>query len=64
MIHINSAEYFSSRFCVLLWNQVIVINNQFPGPILEARTNDVVNVNIHNNLTEPFLMTWYFNLFL
>ncbi|CAK9178410.1 unnamed protein product [Ilex paraguariensis] len=38
--------------------QVIVINDQFPGPLLNTTTNDVVNINIHNNLTEPFLMTW------
>lgn len=38
--------------------QVIVINDQFPGPLLNATTNDVVTVNIHNNLTDPFLMTW------
>ncbi|KAH1065809.1 hypothetical protein J1N35_030796 [Gossypium stocksii] len=38
--------------------QVIGINGMFPGPMLYASTNDVVNVNIHNNLTEPFLMTW------
>ncbi|KAF8406586.1 hypothetical protein HHK36_008674 [Tetracentron sinense] len=37
--------------------QVIVINDQFPGPMLNTTTNDVVNVNIHNNLTEPFLIT-------
>ncbi|KAJ9165963.1 hypothetical protein P3X46_020773 [Hevea brasiliensis] len=38
--------------------QVIVINDQFPGPLLNATTNDVVNINIHNNLSDPFLMTW------
>ncbi|GAV56752.1 Cu-oxidase domain-containing protein/Cu-oxidase_2 domain-containing protein/Cu-oxidase_3 domain-containing protein, partial [Cephalotus follicularis] len=38
--------------------QVIVINGHFPGPLLNATTNDVVTVNIHNNLTDPFLMTW------
>ncbi|KAH6820276.1 SKU5 similar 18 [Perilla frutescens var. hirtella] len=38
--------------------KVIVINDQFPGPLLKATTNDVVNINIHNNISEPFLMTW------
>lgn len=38
--------------------QVIVINDMFPGPILKATAGDVVNVNIFNRLTEPFLMTW------
>ncbi|KAF8405378.1 hypothetical protein HHK36_010282 [Tetracentron sinense] len=37
---------------------VIMINDQFPGPMLNTTTNDVINVNIHNNLTEPFLITW------
>lgn len=38
--------------------QVIVINGMFPGPILTATADDVVNVNIFNHLNEPFLMTW------
>ncbi|KAJ0974264.1 hypothetical protein J5N97_016229 [Dioscorea zingiberensis] len=38
--------------------QVIMINNQFPGPLLNTTTNDNVFVNIHNQLSEPFLLTW------
>uniref|UniRef100_A0A1D1Y9N7 L-ascorbate oxidase n=1 Tax=Anthurium amnicola TaxID=1678845 RepID=A0A1D1Y9N7_9ARAE len=38
--------------------QVILINGQFPGPLLNATTNDVVHVNVHNTLSEPFLLTW------
>ncbi|XP_010271560.1 PREDICTED: monocopper oxidase-like protein SKU5 [Nelumbo nucifera] len=38
--------------------QVIVINDQFPGPVLNVTTNDVVNVNVLNKLTEPLLFTW------
>ncbi|KAK4600007.1 hypothetical protein RGQ29_009887 [Quercus rubra] len=38
--------------------QVIVINDQLPGPLLNVTTNNVVHINIHNNLTDPFLMTW------
>ncbi|XP_077246238.1 SKU5 similar 18 [Tasmannia lanceolata] len=38
--------------------QIIVINDQFPGPLLNATTNDIVNINVHNNITEPFLLTW------
>ncbi|CAK7346176.1 unnamed protein product [Dovyalis caffra] len=49
---------FSQRAPLALNKQVIVINDQFPGPLLNATTNDVLNINIHNNLTEPFLMTW------
>ncbi|CAA6664112.1 unnamed protein product [Spirodela intermedia] len=38
--------------------QVIGINGQFPGPILNVTTNWNVVVNVHNNLDEPFLVTW------
>jgi hypothetical protein len=55
-----SVQVFSFLFFFLFSiMQVIVINDQFPGPLLNATTNDVLNINVHNNLTEPFLMTWY-----
>ncbi|KAI5054678.1 hypothetical protein GOP47_0029823 [Adiantum capillus-veneris] len=38
--------------------QVILINNAFPGPIIETTTNNVVYVNVFNNLDEPLLFTW------
>ncbi|RWR91985.1 monocopper oxidase-like protein SKU5 [Cinnamomum micranthum f. kanehirae] len=38
--------------------QVITINDMFPGPLLNTTTNDMIHVNIFNNLDEPFLMTW------
>eukprot|EP01018_Ginkgo_biloba_P018744 Gb_28564 [translate_table: standard] len=38
--------------------QVIVINNQFPGPELDTVTNNIISVNVHNYLDEPFLITW------
>ncbi|XP_010444936.1 PREDICTED: L-ascorbate oxidase homolog [Camelina sativa] len=38
--------------------QVILINNQFPGPPIEAVTNNNVVVNLINKLDEPFLITW------
>lgn len=31
----------------------------FPGPLINATTNDVVSVNVFNNLDEPLLFTWY-----
>eukprot|EP01018_Ginkgo_biloba_P012418 Gb_27971 [translate_table: standard] len=37
---------------------VIAINGKFPGPLLNATTNDNIRVNILNSLDEPFLMTW------
>jgi len=39
--------------------QVIGINNQFPGPLLNVTTNQNVRVNVQNNLDEPLLITWY-----
>lgn len=39
--------------------QVITINGMFPGPLINATTNDVVHVNVFNNMDEPLLITWY-----
>ncbi|KAL0435225.1 UNVERIFIED_CONTAM: Monocopper oxidase-like protein SKU5 [Sesamum radiatum] len=41
-----------------LYFQVIGIEGQFPGPILNVTTNWNVVVNVKNNLDEPFLLTW------
>ncbi|GAB4855929.1 L-ascorbate oxidase [Ancistrocladus abbreviatus] len=38
--------------------QVILINNQFPGPNLNTTTNNNIVVNVFNNLDEPLLFTW------
>lgn len=38
--------------------QGILINGQFPGPQIEAVTNDNLIINIQNSLTEPFLISW------
>ncbi|CAK9171245.1 unnamed protein product [Ilex paraguariensis] len=38
--------------------QVIGIDGQFPGPILNVTTNWNVVVNVHNTLDEPLLLTW------
>lgn len=37
---------------------VILINGQFPGPRLDAVTNDNLIINVINKLDEPFLLTW------
>ncbi|KAG9442604.1 hypothetical protein H6P81_018458 [Aristolochia fimbriata] len=49
---------FAQRKPLGVEKPVIVINDEFPGPLLSATTNDVVTVNVHNNLTEPLLLTW------
>ncbi|CAN1770990.1 L-ascorbate oxidase homolog [Linum perenne] len=38
--------------------QGILINGEFPGPSIEAVTNDNLIINVHNNLNEPFLISW------
>lgn len=38
--------------------QVIAINGQFPGPIVNVTTNWHAVVNVMNNLDEPLLITW------
>ncbi|KAI3941489.1 hypothetical protein MKW98_022496 [Papaver atlanticum] len=38
--------------------QGILINGQFPGPQIDSVTNDNLIINVLNNLTEPFLLSW------
>ncbi|KAK7257549.1 hypothetical protein RIF29_31596 [Crotalaria pallida] len=38
--------------------QGILINGQFPGPLIESVTNDNLIINVINNLDEPFLISW------
>jgi hypothetical protein len=38
--------------------QGILINGQFPGPQIDAVTNDNIVVNVFNNLPVPFLLSW------
>ncbi|XP_076957301.1 monocopper oxidase-like protein SKU5 [Bidens hawaiensis] len=37
---------------------VITINGMFPGPLINATTNDIIHVNVFNNMDEPLLITW------
>ncbi|KAK6790381.1 hypothetical protein RDI58_014181 [Solanum bulbocastanum] len=37
---------------------VITINGMFPGPLINATTNDIVIVNVFNNMDESLLITW------
>ncbi|OAY35375.1 L-ascorbate oxidase homolog [Manihot esculenta] len=36
----------------------ILINGQFPGPLVDCVTNDNIIVNVINKLDQPFLITW------
>eukprot|EP00249_Psilotum_nudum_P004570 c18082_g2_i1 orf=708-2327(+) len=38
--------------------KAIVINGQFPGPDINAVTNDNLVINVINSLDEPLLITW------
>ncbi|KAF8083419.1 hypothetical protein N665_0774s0008 [Sinapis alba] len=38
--------------------RVILINEKFPGPELHLVTNDNLIINVHNDLDEPFLLSW------
>ncbi|KAL5810925.1 hypothetical protein ACOSQ4_027493 [Xanthoceras sorbifolium] len=38
--------------------QVIAINGEFPGPVINATTNNNVIINVRNELDENLLMTW------
>jgi len=31
----------------------------FPGPLINATTNDNIHVNVFNDLDDPLLFTWY-----
>ncbi|KAK6137856.1 hypothetical protein DH2020_028411 [Rehmannia glutinosa] len=37
---------------------VITINDLFPGPLINATTNDNVHISVYNDMDEPLLMTW------
>ncbi|BAT94611.1 hypothetical protein VIGAN_08122900 [Vigna angularis var. angularis] len=36
---------------------VITINGMFPGPLINATTNDNIHVNVFNGLDDPLLFT-------
>lgn len=38
--------------------KVITINGMFPGPLINASTNDDVHINVFNHMDEPLLITW------
>uniref|UniRef100_A0A6N2LPE6 Plastocyanin-like domain-containing protein n=1 Tax=Salix viminalis TaxID=40686 RepID=A0A6N2LPE6_SALVM len=36
---------------------VILINGKFPGPLINATTNDMIHINVFNDMDEPLLFT-------
>ncbi|CAA2976605.1 monocopper oxidase SKU5 [Olea europaea subsp. europaea] len=63
---INGAEIFQEWHVAINTNinpasqdqPVITINDMFPGPLINATTNDNIHVNVYNDMDEPLLMTW------
>ncbi|KAL9239313.1 hypothetical protein vseg_013648 [Gypsophila vaccaria] len=49
---------FGDIFPLGVKQQGILINGQFPGPPIEAVTNDNIVINVFNGLNEPFLFSW------
>lgn len=43
--------------------QVILINNEFPGPNINSTSNNNLVVNVFNELDEPLLFHWYCNIY-
>jgi FtsP/CotA-like multicopper oxidase with cupredoxin domain len=33
--------------------EALLINGQFPGPLIEANWGDTISVTVHNNITQP-----------
>lgn len=46
------------------FTKVITINDLFPGPLINASTNDNVHIKVYNDMDEPLLLTWYTTLFI
>ncbi|KAG0490548.1 hypothetical protein HPP92_007411 [Vanilla planifolia] len=38
--------------------QVITINDQFPGPVINCTSNNNIVINVFNDLDVPFLLSW------
>ncbi|KAK8694760.1 hypothetical protein V6N13_072305 [Hibiscus sabdariffa] len=49
---------YGTRSILGVPQQVILINNQFPGPKLDVVTNNNIILNLVNKLDQPFLLTW------
>ncbi|XP_021746005.1 L-ascorbate oxidase homolog [Chenopodium quinoa] len=49
---------FSDIYPLGVKQQGILINGQFPGPPIEAVTNDNLIISVFNSLDEPFLLSW------
>ncbi|KAE8694034.1 L-ascorbate oxidase-like protein [Hibiscus syriacus] len=49
---------YGTRSILGVPQQVILINDQFPGPGLDVVTNNNIILNLINKLDQPFLLTW------
>lgn len=56
-----TVDWFPCLLVYVYVYQVIVVNDQFPGPVINVTTNYNVVVNVKNHLDEELLLTWYAN---
>ncbi|XP_065871943.1 monocopper oxidase-like protein SKU5 [Euphorbia lathyris] len=59
-VAVGGAEIFHEWRVAIDTNKVsvITINGMFPGPLINASTNDNLHVNVFNLIDEPLLFTW------
>ncbi|WCJ28776.1 SKU5 similar 12 [Euphorbia peplus] len=57
-LHFTWKVTYGTRSPLGVPQQVILINDQFPGPVINSTSNNNVVVNVFNNIDEPFLIHW------
>lgn len=60
LIFLRNGMFLTNVGVCLVWIlQGILINGQFPGPQIDAVTNENLIISVYNYLREPFLISWY-----
>eukprot|EP00250_Pteridium_aquilinum_P002707 c12930_g3_i1 orf=351-1715(+) len=49
---------YGTRSPLGTYQQVLLINDQFPGPEIDTTTNVNLEINVFNSIDEPLLFTW------
>ena len=42
-----------------VWRPMLLINNQFPGPLIEVNEHDTIRVTVNNQMTNSTAMHWH-----
>lgn len=42
-----------------VWRPMLLINNQFPGPLIEVNEQDTVRITVHNQMTNATSIHWH-----